>query len=111
MILLAIFILGIAARSHHHHVHSKHKKQKKDKYQQKGSYSCQLVQTILELTKYVILDNASNESKKFLTEKCQNITLLNKICHLITPDAITQLSQEFDKELDVKEFCKSIGVC
>lgn len=107
MIFLAIFVLFASTRSGPH-VHSK---QKKDEHDEKSSYSCQICQSIAKLTKNAIIEQTFEETKKFINERCPNITLLNKVCGFIKPDYLDRISKKINKELDEKEFCESIGYC
>ena len=107
MIFLVLFVLFTEANSRPH-VHSK---KKEDKHKEKNSYSCQICQSIAELTKNEIIEKTFKETKKFLNEKCPNITLLNKVCGFIKPDYLDIVSKRIGKQLNEKEFCKSIGYC
>lgn len=107
MLLLAIFILWIEAKSGSHD----HSKKKEDKHKEKSSYSCQLCCTIADLTKNEIIEKTAEQTIKFIDEKCPNITLLNKFCGFISPDFIKQISKGVDNKLNAREFCKSIQFC
>ena len=79
--------------------------------EKKNRIICGGFQILIELIKNKIADKSVDEIMYFITEKCPDISFLNKICEQFDRESIEELIYKLSTGVKSNECCEYINLC